>query len=231
MYLVCTTFLALSYLAIVGPLHLARTVLPSPVVPQKLAVALEVYALTWVLLVLTTVAIDRRGLGGIYWVTVWNASTFLAAGVALVESGWRKSGVDLGAGSAQPSAGPRLVRGVRYDAPIRQGDGADGPGDDTIAEAEEIETDPTEITPLMQQPLTGEYAVNTGVAELKAREEEYGWWIAQVVVSIAPVALLLSELGNLAVLSLANTVCDGSSTTVGMSSIIFFSKYAVDRFR
>ena len=201
-----TASLALAYLALAGPLQLLQLALPTAPSAQKLVLLLQHYLLTWVLLAAATAQVRAHALGGVYWVSAWNLSAGLALAAALGEgwragAGGRKAALDLSVEDDRGEAGPRLVRGVRYDAP----EGGEDAG--------EVETEPTEITPLMHQQQPERRALETGAAY-----DEYGWWILQLVLAVPAVATLLFQLQYLLLQALMNTLTDGSSALTGESS-------------
>ena len=210
-----TTSLSLAYLALIVPLQLLQLTLPTAPSAQKLVLLLQHYLLTWVLLVAATVQVHEHALGGVYWVTAWNLAAWLALGAALSEGAvraWksgpeegRKAALDLsveGDFDVTGGSGRRLVRGVRYDAP----GGEDGEGEN----GGEVETEPTEITPLMHQQRG-----SPEIASEAAKYDEYGWWILQMVLAVPVVVTLLFQLQNLLLQALMNTLADGSSALTG----------------
>ena len=171
------------------------------------------------LLVVATVQVHEHALGGVYWITAWNLTAWLALGAALGEGavrGWksgseegRKAALDLSIENdwdATDGSGRRLVRGVRYDAPEDQREGYEGEN------GGEVETEPTEITPLMHQQRR---SLETGSTDPKY--DEYGWWILQMVLSVPVVVTLLFQLQYLLLQALMNTLTDGSSALTGES--------------
>ncbi|PCH35669.1 Zn-dependent exopeptidase [Wolfiporia cocos MD-104 SS10] len=208
-HLVLLTFLSLSYLSLVAPLQLLQRLLPAPPSSQKLAVFVEHYLLTWSALLAATILVRTHELAGLYWVSAWHACAWAAASVALVEGvvrAWqgREEGgkADLGLTveddyDESDGAGRRYVRGVRFEAAEENGRDAQG---------EVVETEPTEITPLMHQHRA---AGRRGEGE--SAYAEYGWWIVQLLVAVPLPALLLFQLELLLVQALMNTLVDGSS--------------------
>ncbi|OBZ69777.1 Vacuolar membrane protease [Grifola frondosa] len=225
-YAVLITFLTLAFLAIVFPLQVLPALLPSPPISQKLVIGLELYFFTWVLLVISTIAIQKRSIAGLYWVTVLNIAAWIASGVSLVEGVLREKqeGELVGEAIAEQEingeggdAARTLVRGILYEAPPEHGE---EPSTEPRQEPEEIETEPTEITPLIHQHRRrsasgGEY-VTVDVARDKAKvDEEYGWWILQMVVLVPLPALLLFQTELLHLNALMNTLVDGSGPATG----------------
>ncbi|GJE94757.1 Zn-dependent exopeptidase [Phanerochaete sordida] len=232
-YVVLTTFLTASFLSYTVSLQLFNKIWPSPPSSQKFAILLEIYFLSWIFLVIGTVGVNNLRIGGAYLFTAWNICAWLAAVVALIEAVLRarwasehgtKPDLDVvdepePAARDQP-AGHRFVRGIRYDAPQRAENGEEG------ADGEPEETDPTEITPLMQQQRrrsTGgrEYIVGVDNEPLQVYEggkraavHEYGWWILQMLALVPLPALLLFQVTLILVHALSNTLADGSPAVV-----------------
>jgi len=213
---VLTTIMSLSFLAISLPLQLLQHILPSSPSSQKLAVLLEHYFLTWVFLVGATVQIQKYQMGGIYWITAWHLCAWIASSAALAEGTFRglkqgeerrKAGLDLTVDSDYDNnpQGPRLVSGVLYEAPEGRNSN-DGNEEQVIEEGEVVETEPTEITPLMNQ-----HRENGTTQTSDSKYEEYGWWILQMAVSVPLPALLLFQIALLLMHALMNTLVDGSS--------------------
>lgn len=236
---VLTTFLALTFLSYTATLSLFYKFWPSPPAAQKFAVILETYLLSWVFMVAGTVGVNRLKLGSPYLITAWYLCAWVTAVVALTEAVIRSkkhgSTPDLdvvqepdSAVDEQPINGHRFVRGVMYTAPEHSESREEVAQRDTEPE----ETDPTEITPLIQQHRrrsTGgrEYIIGVDnepllVNEVKKPEhhyEEHGWWIVQMITLIPLPTILLFQLTLILVHSLRNTLADGNSPTGGMSSL------------
>lgn len=174
-------------------------------------------------------------MGGLYWVTAWYIAVWIGTVLTLVETERRiqKGGEDVRIGQVnlvgerdphevQPGE-RRFVRGVLYEAP-QHVDGEDG-----IEEATEpVETEPTEITPLMAQQRrrsTGghEYVVGIDNEPLPIKDrigrgtevDEQWWWALPMLVVIPLPALLMSQLQLLLLESLSGTLVDGSSPIIG----------------
>lgn len=217
-FLVLTTYLSLSFLAITAPLHLFQHFIPASPSSEKLAVLLEHYLLTWAFLVFSTVEIQKYQIAGLYWITVWNVGALIASSVALTESvvrgtkagvDGRKAGLDLTVESDYDEtngSGSRFVPGVLYEAPAH--DVANGRDEELggEAEGEPVETEATEITPLMHQ-----HRPDGADSAADLKYQEHGWWIAQLLVSVPMVAVLVFQLELLQLQALMNTLVDGSS--------------------
>lgn len=207
---------------------------------------LSLYSFSWLLLLLSTAAIGTRQLSSLYWATALYLGAWLAVVLELVRAGRHGDpGNELGSRSDLFStreerearaegavAGRRLVRGVRYEVPEHAGDdaeaqnGARSPGTEGagLTEADEVvETDPTEITPLMHQhrrvsPGGSEYLTLDRPGDVKVVGEpadEYGWWIAQMVLLVPATVLLLFQLEVLLLNALMHTLVDGSTPVMG----------------
>ncbi|KAI0090888.1 hypothetical protein BDY19DRAFT_938120 [Irpex rosettiformis] len=236
-YLVLAATLASSFLAFGLSLSLFCKIKPSPPSSQKFAILLEVYLLSWIFLVFGTVLLHNKGVGGVYLITVWNVSAWVAAVLALVEavvqarsSGAYRLGEHNFVGDPVPpreEIGHRFVTGVRYDAPsVVSGDG----------ENEEIETEPTEITPLIQQQRRRsvggrEYVVGIdnnalpvdGVKGMHTPYEESGWWILQALALIPAPAILLFQIDLQMLYALKNTLADGTSPVIVYGGLSLFA--------
>jgi hypothetical protein len=141
-----------------------------------------------------------------------------------------------------PESQRKLVRGVRYEvggthtgaaADIEGGQrevrvyasGANG-SDDIVEpvnverrEGVIVETEPTEITPLMAQHrrnARGEWDEEPQKEEVERwSREEVGWWIAQMLVVVPVPVLLLSQVAMLLLNSMSQTLVDGGSAANG----------------
>ena len=236
-----------SFLAFTLSLALFYRFWPSPPSSQKFAVLLEIYFLSWVFLIIGTVGVNNLGLGGAYLFTTWNLFAWLAAAITLVEAILRARWTGINGGKPSlgiveepepepedPPTGHRFVRGIRYDAPNREEDGEN-------AEGALVETEPTEITPLMQQQRRHsaggrEYIIGIDnrpirVDDIQKKEiiyEEYFWWIAQMLTLLAVPTILLFQVTLILVHALRNTLADGSPPFVGEPAILVFYCTYVD---
>lgn len=208
------SFLALSYLSLAFPLQILHRAFPTPPSSQKLAILLEFYLLTWLLLLISTVAIQKLHIGGVYWVALWNIGAWIAADVALLESikrekkddaHIRNGGLRLSLDENEEDVnedGRRLVRGIGYEAPTNGADANEGV---------EVETEPTEITPLLHQRIEGQVQVQSADID----DEEHGWWILQMFAVMPLSTLLIFRVTLLLVNCLNHTLVDGSSPNTG----------------
>lgn len=237
-----TAFLGISFLALVLPLQALHYILPPTFASQKLTTTLSLYFFTWILLIASTVALSTRQYGSMYWVTIFNISAWVASILELVRAVRRRDpGNEMGTYSFLFSsygeqevraegavAGRRQVRGVLYEAPEPMLDseaGENGVHHSTQAPTEgvEVETEPTEITPLIHQHRRhteggGEYLTVDAPDDVKVvgkPADEHGWWIAQVLLLIPPVTVLLFQLEVLLLNATMHTLPDGSPPFTG----------------
>ncbi|KAF7295517.1 Peptide hydrolase [Mycena indigotica] len=192
--IVVASSFTLAYLSLVFVITPASNHLPEK---QKHVMLLQTYILTWILLVLSTVAVDA-GIGGVYFITAWNAAIWLACLIGSIEN-------MVGAqGSRDPPH--RFFRRVRYAA-LPQRD--DAP---PVAEAEGA----TETTPLIYPG-----------AQVRQTQEEsgaIGWWMLQLALAVGVPVTLVAHISVLLVAALAQTLSDGSpASTVyrAISALVF----------
>lgn len=240
-YAVLTAFLGISFLALVLPLQALHYILPPTFASQKLTTTLSLYFFTWILLIASTVALSTRQYGSMYWATIFNISAWVASIVELVRACRRRDpGNEMGTYSFLFSsygeqevraegavAGRRQVRGVLYEAPEPMLDSEAGENGvhHEPTEGVEVETEPTEITPLIHQHRRhteggGEYLTVDAPDDVKVvgkPADEHGWWIAQVLLLIPPVSVLLFQLEVLLLNATMHTLPDGSPPFTGES--------------
>ncbi|CDO78073.1 hypothetical protein BN946_scf184708.g7 [Trametes cinnabarina] len=241
-YAVLSISLALSFLSIVLPLQALHAILPPTFASQKLATTLSLYFFTWLLLVVSTVAISTKHYGFLYFATFLNVGAWFAGVLELVHAVRRRDpGNELGTHSflfTSPEEqqtrsegavpGRRLVRGVLHEVPENH-DGAHIAADGNNGQAghsgdDIVETEPTEITPLIHQHRRrsqggGEYLTVDPPEDVKVMGkpvDEYGWWIAQALLLVPAIGVLLFQLEVLLLNATMHTLVDGSSPlTVG----------------
>lgn len=172
---------------------------------QKHTVLLQTYILTWLLLIPATVAAGQ-GVGGLYFVSVWNVVLFLGCALASIESMFGAYGTST---SGEDREGHRFVHGVRFDA-VPQHEDEDHrataehsvePANAPAAEAE------TETTPLLQQR-------HAHASATKEDGGAIGWWILQLLVVVPAPVILFCHI-SLILLGNTQTLADGSSAVLG----------------
>jgi hypothetical protein len=230
--LVLVSTLSISYLAIVLPLsvkHLpfVHVAAPGSDRQRKLATLLESYALVWILLLIGTVATGRLQVGGTYFLTAWNLALLLGTLVALAEAWIRAGGAkgrsDLGAvehrdghGVSEGEQQRYLVRGVRYEAGGTDTGARDVEGEEIRVDGV-VETEPTEITPLIaQQERNRSPSVHANGSDAEgAEKDEVLWWMFQMLLVVPLPVLLVSQLGTLLMAASGQTLVDGNSPVSG----------------
>lgn len=168
---------------------------------QKQAALLQLYLLTWVLLLGATILAGKLSLGSFYLISLWNAIVFAACALGCIAILFGAHGSE---GDAEGLV-RRRIRGVRYD---REGE----------EEGVESETAPTEVTPLMAQPMVV-------ASPPKSGDEESGaiiWWFLQFMLSVPAPVILVSQLALLMLAATNQTLADGSSavTVYGCASLV-----------
>ncbi|KAK7691951.1 hypothetical protein QCA50_005356 [Cerrena zonata] len=249
-YWVLVNTLSLTFLSLVIPLSIFHYFFPSPPTSQKLAVLLEIFFLTWVLLVIATVALNQYSLGGLYWITAWYLCAWLASLFGLAEAAVRavkggeaggKGELDL-VGERSPTPveedadGIHRVRGVLYQI----NEEPDEERAEGHLDSEPIETEPTEITPLIRQRRrrsTGgrEYIVGVDDEAILVEDstskgagfDEVGWWILQYLALVPFPLILVFQILVLLLHSLSQTLVDGSSPTTVYATLSALSVLSI----
>ncbi|KAF7311356.1 Peptide hydrolase [Mycena kentingensis (nom. inval.)] len=184
--LVLASSFTLAYISLVFVITPSSEHLPEK---QKHTMLLQTYILTWILLVLSTTAVNA-GIGGVYLVTAWNAAILLACFIGCVEN-------MVGAqGTRDPPH--RFFRRIRYaalpqreDRPAAQPNGAD------------------ENTPLIH-PRTNVPAEESGAI---------GWWILQLALVVGVPITLVAHIAVFLVGGLPQTLADGSAAVTVYQAI------------
>ncbi|KAJ7172060.1 hypothetical protein C8R46DRAFT_1084697 [Mycena filopes] len=179
--LVVISSFTLTYLSLVFIITPSSKHLPER---QKHVMFLQTYIFTWILLVVSTVAVDS-GIGGLYFVTAWNAAVFIACVVGSIEN-------MLGAQGSY-DAPHRFLRRARYDA-IPEGEPS--------SQAAEAEVEATEATPLIQPQLS---------SSPRTRDESgaIGWWILQLALAVSVPVTLVAHITILMIGATAQSLIDG----------------------
>ncbi|KAJ8697185.1 hypothetical protein PTI98_006984 [Pleurotus ostreatus] len=211
-HIVLISSIALTYLSLSTilntPVRWDGRVLPEQ---QKHTVLLQIYILTWLLLALSTVAIKTADIGGVYVVTIWNSLAWLGYILSGLEEILGARGTTVWEIHAEEAERTRLVRGVRYDA-IPQNEEHEG-------HPQEVETEPTEITPLVAQQRARSRTPHSD--DLKSEENgAVGWWILQFLAVVPLPVILFSHIGIILLGALPQTLADGSSATVGIPEFL-----------
>ncbi|KDQ56337.1 hypothetical protein JAAARDRAFT_36511 [Jaapia argillacea MUCL 33604] len=209
--LVITSSLSFSYLALIAPTYIINKFpslkLKLTSIPMTMTASLlGLYTFTYVFLFIATVAEISLGVGGLYWVGLWNGGSLGGSLVGL--------GVQLRSGRGVVGSGEREAGETIH------GDGDSVQGvDEGLHEngygSEEEEEAMGEDEPLM-----------SGHRERsldKDRETSNNWWILQLLLSLPLPVLLISQLLVLLTGTLGQTLVDGSSSTFVYFAICFLS--------
>ncbi|KAJ6531240.1 hypothetical protein B0H19DRAFT_1006053 [Mycena capillaripes] len=195
--LVLVSAFTLTYLTLVFVVTPSSNHLPEK---QKHIMFLQTYILTWLLLIGSTFAVSS-GIGGVYFVTAWNAAVLLACVIGCVEN-------MLGAqGSHEDPHRFRFGRHVHYAAlPQRE--------DEPMPT--EADTEATEATPLIQ---SSAHSPST-----KDESGAIGWWILQFILAVSVPVTLVAHITVLLLGAMAQTLADGSSavTVYAAASLLVF---------
>jgi hypothetical protein len=164
------------------------------------------------LLLASTIVLGKLHIGGLYFISAWNAVVLLGGALGCLEGITGAKGFDKETVEEEESGGERIpVRGVMYDG----GGGEEG---SEHRENEEVETDPTEITPLIQQRRLRWSSVAKKQRELEGGKEEggaIGWWILQLLIVVPFPVVLVSHVGVLMMGAVSQTLADGSVPAIG----------------
>ncbi|KAJ6618853.1 hypothetical protein B0H10DRAFT_1794655 [Mycena sp. CBHHK59/15] len=187
-YLVLVSSFTLTYLTLAFVITPSSNHLPEK---QKHTMFLQIYILTWGLLLGATILVGS-GIGGGYFITAWNATVLLVCAIGCVEN--------MFGAHCSYEVPHRFVRGVRYNAAPQRDE--EHPVVEGEAAAAEEETEATEATPLVQRPQG---------ARTKEESGAIGWWILQLVLAITVPVTLLGHIIVLLIAATSQTLADGSS--------------------
>ncbi|KAH9959052.1 hypothetical protein BC827DRAFT_1215483 [Russula dissimulans] len=189
--------LTLAYLSMAIPLQLARRLRPIPAGKQRLVILIELYALTWFLLVGATVLTVRINVVGFYWITLWNASLLVAAVIGMSEGLW-------GTGKAGRIILPRT--GTEDDQEAQSG--------------EEQEHEALETAPLLDRHASPTRSL---VLDEKTQDRAYFWWIFQFIFSTTAPLLNLATIYTIWIGAMPQTIPDGGSVGIVYAPISLLS--------
>lgn len=201
-YLVLLSAFTLAYLS--TTLTLAIPVSSKHAFPeqQRHTAILQTYLLTWILLLVSTIALARLHIGGVYLVSVWNAVALLGSILGCLEGMAGARGFD--AESVEVEEG--LVDEYDEDVPHAPG----GPP------APEHEEEADEETPLIRQRRTIGKVDGEEVDDMDEEHGAIGWWIVQMAVVVPAPVILVAHVGVFAMAALSQTLADGSSPEFGV---------------
>lgn len=216
-YLVLLTTFSLAYLSIVLVLRLPISRHGSVPEQQKHTILLQTYILTWFLLLLSTIAVGKADIGGVYFISAWNAVVFIAAVIGCIEGMFGAKGT-AGATGEDGEDGTRVVRGVRFEG-VPTGDNEGETDRGNRSHSVVVETEPTENTPLIAQHRVAARSVAPPVSG-KEEGGAIGWWVLQALLVIPVPVILVAHIGNLLMDAMAQTLADGSSAATGELHIL-----------
>lgn len=170
---------------------------------------LQTYILTWLLLVASTIVVSKLKIAGLYLFTAWNAVVLLGSAIGCLEGITRGSNFDAESLEAE------------VDDDDEGGEERVGPGwgmmsDANRGENEEVETDPTETTPLIGQRRLGWSSVKAeGLDDAEDGSGALIWWILQLALIVPLPLILVSHIAVVSMGALCQTLADGSSPIIG----------------
>lgn len=168
------------------PLQVAQRVRPIPHTEQRFIILVELYVLTWFLLVGATILAQRVKILGLYWIALWNVSLLVAVILAMLE-GSRDDG--------------------RADQAIPpQEESEDNMADDP---GEQQETEGFETTPLLARHTS---AANSRMLD---KIQDF-LWIFQFIFSMTAPVLNLSTIYSIWMGAMPQTIPDGGWVGIGM---------------
>ena len=184
--------LALAYLSLAVPLQFAQHLRPIPASKQRFVILIELYGLTWILLLGATILMQRIKVVGLYWIAFWNASLLVAVVLGFSESLWSNG---------------KAVRPI----PRR----SKSEGDRAVQTGEQQETEASENTPLLRQHASPTVSSPTISLEPDVKGKEF-WWIFQFIVSTTLPVLNLATIYAIWIGAMPQTIPDGGWVGIGM---------------
>lgn len=189
---------------------------------QKETILFQTYVLTWILLLFSTIAV-QAGVGGVYFISAWNAVVFLGCVVASLE-GMLSSEI------MREREGYRSVRFLSEDEeeeeenreadrspPVEHAGDPEQAHSSTAAEPAHEEpamveetTEATERTPLIQR-----HVLERRPSLKTERGGAVGWWILQLLLVVPVPVVLVSHLSFLMIGAMSQTVGDTGQTLIG----------------
>ncbi|KAF8552963.1 hypothetical protein OG21DRAFT_1442723 [Imleria badia] len=211
-FLVFASASSLAYLSMVlvvsFPCNLCGIVLAPE--QQKLSILLQLYGLTWVLLVFSTVVLRSAEIGSTYFITAWNVCVLLGCIAGLVEATTSAPGFE-----AEPEVGSErasYVGGARYQAISTEEDGDGQQSSHRLIE----DPEPTETTPLVPHQ-----HLRTPTPPPDEGQGAIGWWILQLLLVVPLPAILVFHIAVMLLGATNQTLTDGNSpaSTYSMVSL------------
>jgi len=233
-YLVLLSSFCLAYITITTTLFFAFP--PSPIKHativrerEKTTLFMHLHFLAWIILLISTIAIARAKVGGLYFITAWYVGVW---GAGLV-------------GCSQSFAGFSEVLRKRKKAVRRARSASSSSSSSSSSDSEDERRDrrdrASERTPLLglfrQTRNDGTSASGSSsnglaaaVAKAKREYEEggaIGWWIVQVLLSVPVFVVLVGQLALLLLDAMNQSLTDGGSVHPGVSHSSFPTEYSI----
>ena len=204
-----TSASSLAYLSTVLVVSFPRNLGSTVFAPeqQKLSVLLQLYGLTWVLLVFSTVVLRSAEIGSTYLITAWNVCALLACIVGLVEAMASAHGSDTEAEAEFENHAH--ARDTRYLAISTEEDADEQESTHGIVENPE----PTETTPLVQRE-----HLHTLTSSLDEGQGAIGWWILQLLLMVPLPVILVFHIVVMVLGAVNQTLTDGNSPASSKST-------------
>ncbi|KAI0301738.1 hypothetical protein B0F90DRAFT_1936153 [Multifurca ochricompacta] len=184
--------LTLAYLFLAIPLQVAQRVRPIPPSKQRSIILIELYALTWVLLVGATALLERLDVAGLYWVALWNASLLVAGVLSAFEGLW-------GTGKAGRVILPR----EEDDEDEGGNEQEDLPYRTSRQRERQEEEEASETAPLLGQRR------QQRKGRKRTQDKAYFWWIFQFLFSATAPVVNLASIFAIWIGAMPQTIPDG----------------------
>ncbi|KAI0264235.1 hypothetical protein BC834DRAFT_884353 [Gloeopeniophorella convolvens] len=205
---VSLSMLTLAYLSLAVPLKLAQHVRPVPPSKQRFIVLSELYALTWLFLLGSTILTERIKIAGLYWIPLWNASLLVAVVLGLFEALW-------GTGKAG-----RIILPRHEDT--SDADDTDDSEENPAPRRRQEGGEASETTPLLAQRTVVTPPRSLLLDEM-VQDQAYFWWIFQLVISAAVPLINLATVFAIWVASMPQTTPDGGWVGIVYAPVAFLS--------
>lgn len=197
---------------------------------QKNTTLLQLYILTWVLLVLVTVA----DLGGGYFATIWNVLTWLGVVAGVLEGIFGAKGTEgdvrafaVTEGTVERSDDEGGIT-VRFESPgeVQARESVQQHQEHRDEEASGSDSEETAAGATERTPLIRPNRVKLPALKKDDEGEDagaVGWWIVQLVLTVPVPVVLLLHILVIVVGALPQTVADGSNPIIVYAALALLS--------
>ena len=176
---------------------------------QKETILLQSYFLSWILLLLSTIAIGKAEIGGLYVITFWSLGLWLACTLGSIETVFSVKNPNRVFASSRSRS--RSSSQSSHSHHYRR-------------------EEPSESTPLNQEIDSehGEYVGDSGQRSSGSAnhnfedERRIDWWLLQFIFVVPVPVIMLAHIANMALDATSQTLADGNSKVAGMSPILSF---------